>query len=550
MPVQRRAWSKVILMLFCMIFNGVFVVVQYNGVKNCSMRRLTVANGVARYDMETAFNRRLMNTDGELTPDSNFEMNGRTGSAIVIFLIMAALANSAGIGGGLFWVPLFNALLQFPVKYAAALSQSCVAAGTVGASCFSIMQRNPIDKSRPMIDYSLSLVLMPALVLGMSIGVLLNIILPNLIISAVLLIILLVISFRTLQQGWKMRKMEKKASSKARQRAEIIQTVDHPADDGGGLEAGSSESPAGLNFGADGAHLKTDRASVDEKASLDDKATNDTMSSGDEQAFVQEPPNFLRHASSKMSGKIISTVQKMDPVIPWIYVVEIFSVAVAFLGLEVGKSFFSRCSWEFFTMLGAQVILTMVCSALFIWLQDHPVPIRNVHADHRSESEQEEGEEEEDIEEVSVDWDSLKLCLFWILMLVLGVISGTVGLGGGVMISPLLLELKVHPQTAAATSTLITFFASTTATVAFGLDDRLNLLYMAVYAPLCLVGGFFGVFFLTGFIKRYKMASSVSLLLGVLVLLSAGLVAGFALREAIEDLVDGNPLKTESLCDV
>lgn len=116
------------------------------------------------------------------------------------------------------------------------------------------------------------------------------------------------------------------------------------------------------------------------------------------------------------------------------------------------------------------------------------------------------------------------------------------------MISPLLLELHVHPQTAAATSTFITLFASTTATVAFGLDDRLNLQYMALYAPLCLVGGFLGVFILTGLIKKYKITALVSLMVGVLVLVSAGLVVGFALRESIEDIINGDPLHVDDLC--
>ena len=70
-----------------------------------------------------------------------------------------------------------------------------------------------------------------------------------------------------------------------------------------------------------------------------------------------------------------------------------------------------------------------------------------------------------------------------------------VGLGGGVMMSPLLLELRVHPQAAAATSTFITLFASTTAAVTFGLEGRLNLEYMAlVCAHLRLMGGFLGVY--------------------------------------------------------
>jgi len=241
--------------------------------------------------------------------------------------------------------------------------------------------------------------------------------------------------------------------------------------------------------------------------------------------------------------QVTSSFKDMEsPVIPWKYAAEILSIAAAFLGLEIGKSFFSRCSWQFYTTLGAQVILMVGCSSAFIWFQDHPAPIQAHH--HRIGSNEQQHDDEQ-----QNDWKPWRLALFWVVMLALGVLAGTIGLGGGVLISPVLLELHVHPQTAAATSTFITFFASTVATVAFGLDDRLNLQYMAVYAPICLVGGFFGVYVLSGLIKKYNITSIVSILMGILVLLSAGLVIGFALRESIEDLVNGQPLTVESLCN-
>lgn len=245
---------------------------------------------------------------------------------------------------------------------------------------------------------------------------------------------------------------------------------------------------------------------------------------------------------------VASFKDAQSPVIPWKYAAEILSIAAAFLGLEIGKSFFSRCSWEFYTMLGAQVILMVACSSAFIWFHDHPAPIQAHHHRVQHDGSNEQQHEEDGNNEQS-DWKPWRLTIFWVLMLALGVLAGTIGLGGGVLISPVLLELHVHPQTAAATSTFITFFASTVATVAFGLDDRLNLQYMAVYAPICLVGGFFGVYVLSGLIKKYNITSIVSILMGVLVLLSAGLVIGFALRESIQDLVNGQPLTVESLCN-
>jgi hypothetical protein len=146
----------------------------------------------------------------------------------------------------------------------------------------------------------------------------------------------------------------------------------------------------------------------------------------------------------------------------------------------------------------------------------------------------------------SEDWPLRRLLFIYVIVILIGMVAGMVGLGGGVLIAPLMMELGVHPQSAAATSTLVVLFSSTIASVTFGLYGRINLSYFAVYGPVCFVGGLVGVFVLSGLVRRYNMASLITLLLGVLVVVSAGLVAGFAMREAIEGVVDSGTVEAAS----
>lgn len=74
---------------------------------------------------------------------------------------------------------------------------------------YSILLRHPTVYSKPLIDYSLAALLMPALVLGVSVGVLLNIITPPLIVSIVLFLILVLVAARTLQRGMQQKRKEK-----------------------------------------------------------------------------------------------------------------------------------------------------------------------------------------------------------------------------------------------------------------------------------------------------------------------------------------------------
>jgi hypothetical protein len=168
-----------------------------------------------------------------------------------------------------------------------------------------------------MIDYSLTLVLMPALILGMSIGVLLNIMLPSLIISSLLLVVLLLISFRTLQNGFRMRKAEKIA--KARMDSEVVisgqdlvqedttelehgdqkekETKDVAVRLEAGIVAGAamSESPAS---NSNGVSRPCERHSLDEKTSLDGTASCEYTNETSSNECAQPEMGMMRKASS------------------------------------------------------------------------------------------------------------------------------------------------------------------------------------------------------------------------------------------------------------
>jgi len=194
-------------------------------------------------------------------------------------------------------------------------------------------------------------------------------------------------------------------------------------------------------------------------------------------------------------------------------------------------------------------------SVYFIWVHAHPLPPPQPGTPGEEQSEVEEVQEQEQEQNTPANttvkddsWNEWHLCIIWIIVLVIGVVAGMVGLGGGILIIPILLELKIHPQTAAATATFMVLFSSTIAAVTFGLADSLNLEYTAVYGPVCLVGGFIGVFVLSGIVKKLHRASLVTTMMAVLIIISAGLVAGFAGREAVEGVIQGVPVTVGNLC--
>ena len=59
--------------------------------------------------------------------------------------------------------------------------------------------------------------------------------------------------------------------------------------------------------------------------------------------------------------------------------------------------------------------------------------------------------------------------------------AGLLGIGGGMIVSPLLLELGLHPLVAAATSSLMVLFSASSAALSFAFDHLLNVQYALIY---------------------------------------------------------------------
>lgn len=70
-----------------------------------------------------------MPTGGNLGPGSEFQGSWESILAIFVVAFTSALANTAGVGGGAVFVPVFNVLVGFPLKASTAISQTIIALG-------------------------------------------------------------------------------------------------------------------------------------------------------------------------------------------------------------------------------------------------------------------------------------------------------------------------------------------------------------------------------------------------------------------------------------
>jgi uncharacterized membrane protein YfcA len=151
----------------------------------------------------------------------------------VVMTLLLALANIGGIGGGGIIIPVCISMYGFGTRHAIALSNAIIFMGAVTRYLgFSSNDCNPFDKSKTLINHSLSCIMMPMVLMGSYVGVMLNILMPEVVICIVLTIVLLFLTYETFTIGLgnyaketiaiKQREDEKKESEREEEENHIL----------------------------------------------------------------------------------------------------------------------------------------------------------------------------------------------------------------------------------------------------------------------------------------------------------------------------------------
>lgn len=114
--------------------------------------------------------------------------------------LCAALAMSAGIGGGGLFVPLLILVLHKDVSIATSMSQCLIAGAAIAGLLYNLYQRHPA-RDRPLIDVSLVLFLAPLQMAGALCGNVMNRMLPPVTLIIVMVIVLSISDIKTLRKG-------------------------------------------------------------------------------------------------------------------------------------------------------------------------------------------------------------------------------------------------------------------------------------------------------------------------------------------------------------
>lgn len=116
------------------------------------------------------------------------------------------------------------------------------------------------------------------------------------------------------------------------------------------------------------------------------------------------------------------------------------------------------------------------------------------------------------------DWNNLRV--FGLSTFVAGVVAGLIGVGGGMVLGPLMMEMGVNPRVASATTaTMIVLTASSVVFIVLT-SGVLHWSYAIFYFWVCFAGALYGKSRIDGYIQRTGKASIIIFILATIIALA------------------------------
>jgi uncharacterized membrane protein YfcA len=408
---------------------------------------------------------------------------------IALGLLVAA---SGGIGGGGILVPLYIMVYGFKPKYAIALSNFTILGASIMNMILNCPKRHPDPlKDRPLVDWDLVTIMQPLTMAGTIAGTFIGSLLPDYIVIVLLIVLLSFTTHSTLLKGISQYQGET-AAAQGKSSADVMR-----------------ESVAAVKVSEESG----------EKAWLLEGAMNNTENTG-----------FPKPIENAELAEIIEN-EKSSPMVKVAILTTMFVGIILLNVLKGGKGespIGIECGSSSYWIL--TILIFVWVGGIFMYLRH--MLIEEWRVKKRLRYRYDDGD---------IEWTPLNTLYYPAICTLAGLFAGMFGIGGGIVMGPLMLEMGVPPQVTSATSAAMTFytaFTGTSAFIAFGLITWDYAWFLFVIGLMATAIGQFGVSYL---VHKYKRTSYISLSIGAVVAISTVLLT-------LESLINSNESEIINLC--
>ena len=419
--------------------------------------------------------------------DGGLEVS-RVAVASVICWLITSVSVAAGIGGGGLLVPLYFIALDLEQTMAVSLSKGTIFGVAVGNFFFLTQEKHP-KANRPLIDYPTAIFMQGGELMGVVLGVLLNLLLPEIVTIIMSAVVLSFNAYKTLTKARKKYGAETVAFAKAKAKKITASRADDVK------ECTPPPSPPD-----------------------DDPARTSSPPSK-----AAGPTQISVKADVAVRDKLLAEQARRFPLWAWA-LLTLMCTFFVFYTLIIGKVFdptFTNCVPAYWPVYLTPFLFYSGILGI--------TGYRNVHTQKLLIS--------EGIEPIEGDirWTPKAVAMLIPAAIGAGVAAGLLGIGGGMIIGPIFVALDFHPQVGTATTGFMVLFTALGGTVKYLTVGKLPWRHFLWFAALGALGGQTGQRVVTRIIQRTGRPSYVIFILGGIIALAVVVMTTFGLLRAVEE---------------
>ncbi|XP_057839377.2 sulfite exporter TauE/SafE family protein 5 isoform X2 [Cryptomeria japonica] len=434
----------------------------------------------------------------------------RTVSATVLTVAAASVASAGGIGGGGLFIPILNLVLQFDSRTSAALSAFMVLGGSIASVIYYIPRGHPDFNHEPLIDYEIALLLQPNMLLGISLGVIGNVMFPEWLITSLLASFLSVITFSSCKSAlrqWQTETFHYQRKSELDTEKNYTLSMAH---EGEILQENALESSS-RNLILD-YHNGTPKEICN---GIDKRRSDETQS---EDIIMQLPSSIVSEEGRKSLQVPLLNGKRMQssavPVKEWTLLVLVwvsFYLVNILRGGQYKKNIFhiQPCGLGYWLISGLQIPLALAVTFCMASRSGNS----GIHFNEKVPS--------------KTTTRGCETVLFSTMALVAGMLGGMLGVGGGMIINPFLLQIGLSPQVTAATCAFMVFFSASMSVAQFLLLGLVPLEHAVFFSIASFISSALGLVIIQRAITKHGRVSLIIFSVSTVMAISAILMTTF-----------------------
>jgi len=145
--------------------------------------------------------------------------------------------------------------------------------------------------------------------------------------------------------------------------------------------------------------------------------------------------------------------------------------------------------------------------------------------------------------EGDIIWNNANITKFIIIASLTGILSTYMGIGGGMLITPIMIQVGMIPEVVIATGSITTFFSSLISTLNYLLVGRLNLNYGILLSIMSMLGSLVGLKLSDLILNRLKRQSILIFIVSLILLISGVMLVNSVIMNDLGDFNISNYCK-------